>query len=87
MTARQLTWASVGLDKLELYAGLGHGPEGSGLPVGLGVLLPHDGVELVVVLIREYEAHVVVINLSINEECPFKVDSSKSVEANSQSRI
>ena len=38
------------LDELQLDSGLCNGPEGSGLPVGLRVLLPHDGVELVVVL-------------------------------------
>ncbi len=38
------------LDQLELNSGLSHGPERGGLPVGLGVLLPHHRVELIVVL-------------------------------------
>ena len=47
------TWTSFRLHHLELYARLGHRPEWGGLPVGLGVLFPHDGVELVVVLTRK----------------------------------
>ena len=38
------------LDELQLDSGLCDGPERGGLPVGLGVLLPHHRVELVVVL-------------------------------------
>ena len=38
------------LHQLELDARLGHRAEGRRLPVRLGVLLPHDRVELVVVL-------------------------------------
>ena len=45
-----LTGARLGLDQLELDPRLSHRPEGGGLPVRLGVLLPHHGVKLVVVL-------------------------------------
>ena len=38
------------LDELQLDSGLCDGPERGGLPVRLGVLLPHHRVELVVVL-------------------------------------
>ena len=81
------TWSRVRLDQLQLDAGLGHGPEGSGLPVGLGVLLPHHRVELVVVLVGEDEAHVVVIDLGVHKESSLEVDSSKPVEAHSQPRV
>ena len=81
------TWSCVRLDKFELYARLSHGPEGGCLPVGLGVLLPHDRVELVVVLVGEDEAHVVVVNLSVDKEGSFKVYSSESVEADSEAGV
>ena len=57
------------------------------LPVSLGVLLPHDCVELVVVLIGEDETHIVVVNLSVHEEGALKVNAAKAVEAHSQSGI
>lgn len=51
--SHHLARAGGRVNQLELNARLGHSAEGSGLPVGLGVLLPHDGVEAGIVLVTE----------------------------------
>lgn len=58
---------------LELQPGLGDGPEGRGLPVGLLRLLPHDHVEAAAVLVAEEEARVVVIGHRVHVEGAFEV--------------
>lgn len=50
------------------------------LPICLSILLPHNSIELIIVLIAENESNVIVIYLCINEECSLKVNSSKPVE-------
>lgn len=58
---------------LELQAGLGNSSEGSGLPVGLLRLLPHDHVEAAAVLVAEEKARVVIIGDRVHMEGAFKV--------------
>ena len=50
------------------------------LPIRLGILLPHDRIELVVVLVAEDEPYVVIINLSVHEEGSLEVYPAKPVE-------
>ena len=57
------------------------------LPICLGVLLPHDVVELVVVLVAEDESHVVVIDLGVHEEGALEVDPAEPVEPDRQPRV
>ena len=57
------------------------------LPIGLRVFLPHDRVELVVVLVAEDEAHVVVVNLCVHEEGAFEVHAAKPVESHGQAGV
>lgn len=61
--------------------------EGCCLPVSLDVFLPHDRVELVIVLITENEADVIVIDFGINEEGSFEIYATKGVIADGQARI
>ena len=58
-----LTGARLGLDQLELDPRLSHRPERGGLPVRLGVLLPHHGVKLVVVL--QTKSRQIIIRVGI----------------------
>lgn len=63
---------------LQLDAGLGHGSEGRGLPVGLLRLLPHHHVERGRVLVAEDEAGVVVIGHRIDVERALEVHAAES---------
>ncbi len=57
------------------------------LPVCLCILLPHDSIELIIVLVTEDESDIIVINLCIDKESSLEVDAAKPVEAHGQTRI
>lgn len=63
---------------LELQARLGDSSEGSGLPVGLLGLLPHDHIEAAAVLVAEEKACIVVIGDRVHVEGAFKVHTIES---------
>ena len=57
------------------------------LPVCLCILLPHDSIELIIVLVTEDESDIIVINLCIDKESSLEVDAAKPVEAHGQTRV
>lgn len=77
--AQHLPRPGFGVHGLDLYARFGHGPERRRLPVRLRALLPHDRVELVVVLVAKHEAHVVVVDVGVHEERALEVDAAERV--------
>lgn len=68
------------VDQFQLNSWLRDRVERRGLPIGLGVLLPHDGVESVGVLVGEDEADVVVVDVAADEESAVEVDAVEAVE-------
>lgn len=75
---RVCCWEFVTWLHLKLDTGLGHGPEGCCLPVGLLSLLPHHHVEGRWVLVAEDEASIVIISHCIHMKRSLEVHSTES---------
>lgn len=76
---QHLSRSSFRMHGLDLYSRFGDRSERSRLPVRLSAFFPHDGVELVIVLVTEHEAHVVVINVGVHEKRAFEVYTAKRI--------
>lgn len=85
--SHHLSGTGVGFDQFQLNTGLGNGSEGCGLPVGLRVLLPHDCVEMGIVLVTENETDIVVVDFGVDEESAFEIDATESMETDGQTGI
>ena len=70
-----------------MEARFSHGPEGRGLPVGLGALFPHQDVEAGRVLVAEHEAGVVIVRARVHEERAFEVDPVEGLVGDGESRV
>lgn len=79
--AHDFTGSGLGVDELQLDASFSDGSEGFWLPVCLQHLFPHNRVELPSVLIGEDEAHVIVVDVRVDEERALEIDAAEAVQA------
>ena len=75
------------VNQLQLDSGLCNRFERFSLPVHLFGLLPHHHVELAVGLVAEDKSNVVIVFVCVDEKGAFKVDTSKFVPTNGQTRV
>ena len=75
------------VNQLQLDSGLCNRFERFALPVHLFGLLPHHHVELAVGLVAEDKSNVVIVSACVDKKGAFKVDTSKFVPTNGQTRV
>lgn len=85
--AHDFTGSGLGVDELQLNTSFCHGPEGFRFPISLQHLFPHHRVKLPSVLVREHEAHVVVVDFRVDEERTLEVYSIKTVQTLKNERL
>ena len=75
------------VNQLQLDSGLCNRFERLSFPVRLSGLLPHHHVELAVGLVAENESNIVIVSACVDKEGAFKVNTSKYVPTNGQTRV